>query len=118
MKKIMLITALLMFRNFVFSQNSNMIKEFLTERIDEFNRNVKMQEVNNLDSVIKTCQKRKISYSLDNYTINIDSNNYWSINFAYSQTVINTKKIPFLMYKYSMNFNTINIEVVSGSDAL
>jgi hypothetical protein len=118
MKKLILITALLMFRNFVFSQNSNMIKEFLAERNDEFNRNVKMQVVNNLDSVIKSCQKRKTSYSHRTYMISIDSNNTWEINFAYSQTIINTKKIPFLMYKYSMIFNTINIEVVSGSDAL
>ena len=109
---------MLQFKNIAFSQNSNVIKEFLNETVDGFNKNVNKQVVNNLDSVIKSCQKRKISYSHRTYMISIDSNNTWEINFANSQTIINSKKIPFFMYNYSINSNTINIEVVSGSDSL
>ena len=118
MKKVILIIAMLTFKNVTFSQNSNVMQKFLNETIDGFNKNVKKQVVNNLDSVIKSCQKRKISYSHRTYMVSIDSNNTCEINFAYLQTIINSKKIPFFMYNYSINFNTIMIQVVRGSDAL
>lgn len=120
MKKLLLLLAITTSFNVSFAQTKEQVIAFLSDRTMSFNKNAKVIEVNNLDSVMKSCKKKNISYSHDYFTL------YGSkftkspiVVGGYSQTIIKDKQVPFVMYKtYHSETNNIVIEVVSGSDAL
>ena len=107
------------FLNPVFSQTRAEVETFLSDRLMPFNKDAVKIYVNNLDSVMKTCLKKDISYSKVTFTLygNIIAS---SIVVGYSgRTVIRSKRKPFIFYKfYKVTNNEIAIEVVSGSDDL
>jgi len=118
MKKLILLIAIITGLNTAFAQTKEQVTTFLSDRTMSFNKGVKAVEVNNLDSVIKSCSKRNISCSHDIFTLYGTSFSPAQVIGGYSQTIIKDKKVPFVMYKsYKKNGNTI-IEVVSGSDSL
>ena len=119
MKKLVCLISIVMGLNPVFSQTKSEVESFLSERLMPFNKDAIKVYVNNLDSVMKTCLKKDISYSKVTFTLygNIIAS---SILTGYSgRTVIRSKRKPFIFYKfYKDRNNEIAIEVVSGSDCL
>jgi len=118
MKKTILSFLILAGFNPAFSQTKEQVTTFLSDRTMPFNKDVKAEEVNNIDSVIRSCSKKNISCSHDVYTLYGTSFDPAQLIGGYSQTIIKDKKEPFVKYTfYNKNGNTI-IEVVSGSDSL
>jgi len=118
MKKTILSILILAGLNPAFSQTKDQVTTFLSDRTMPFNKDVKAEEVNNIDSVIKSCIKRNISCSHDIFTLYGTSFAPAQVIGGYTQTIIKDKKLPFVKYTfYNKNGNTI-IEVVSGSDSL
>lgn len=119
MKKLILLIVMATILNSAIAQTKSQIISFLSDRTMPFNKNVKAIQVNNLDSVIKSCKKKNISYSHDFFILNdltfIDPN---AASSGYSETIIKNKRVPFVMYKtYRNEFNNLVIEVVSGTDS-
>lgn len=118
MKKLILLIAIVTGVNTAFAQTKEQVVKFVADRTMSFNKGIKSIEVNNLDSVIKSCIKKNITYSHDIFTLYGASFSPARIGSGYSQTIIRDKRIPFVMYKsYKVDGNIV-IEVVSGSDAL
>ena len=118
MKKTILSILILAGLNPAFSQTKEQVTTFISDRTMPFNKGVKAEEVNNIDSVIRSCSKRNISCSHDIFTLYGTSFDPVQLIGGYSQTIIKDKKRPFVMYRfYNKNGNTI-IEVVSGSNSL
>jgi hypothetical protein len=118
MKKTIVSILILAGLNPAFSQTKEQVTTFLSDRTMPFNKDVKAVEVNNLDSVIRSCSKRNISCSHNIFTLYGTSFAPAQVIGGYGQTIIKDKKLPFVMYTfYKENGNTI-IEVVSGSDSL
>lgn len=102
----------------VFSQTKQDVTSFVSERVLSFNQGVKIVEVNNIDSIIRTLRKKDVSYSYDSYIFYGSDISSETNMGGSSRTVINSKKVPFVFYKkYQTKGNTI-IEVVCGTDCL
>lgn len=118
MKKLILLIAIVTGLNNAFAQTKEQVTTFLTDRTMPFNKGVKAVCVNNIDSAIRVCKKKDISYSHAYFTFYGDSINPSMEMGGSTEAIIKSKKVPFVMYKtYKENGNTI-IETLTGNDSL
>jgi hypothetical protein len=118
MKKIILMIVIMIKCSVSFTQTKQQLVDFIYDRTMPFNKNSKIIEVNNLDSVMKSMSRKNISFCHDIFKIYGTSFSPAIVVGGYSQTIIKSKKVPFIMYKtYKINGNTV-IELVNGSNSL
>lgn len=119
MKKLILLIVIVSSLSTAFAQTREEVISFLTSRTMPFNKNAKVIQVNNLDSVMKSCAKKNISYCHDTFILYGPTLTEYSVVLGgHSRTIIRDKRVPFVVYKtYHNVVNNIIIEVVSGSDS-
>lgn len=120
MKKLILLIAIVTGVNTAFSQTKEQAESFLKKKCTSFNKDAKITQVNNLDSVIRSCKKNGVTYDHNYFTFRAAPDG--SFNPEYStggggEGVIKSKNIPFVNYKTYKEGNRITIEVVCGSDS-
>ena len=84
-----------------------------------YNKGIQPVKIENVDSLIRVLQKKKLAYSINNYHFNgeyaIQEDN---AGFGGGKTIINDRRKRFIYYTETLLHGMLSLVVISGTDVL